>query len=160
MTVGALIFGQPHLFEGGSGQNALREPVQFRDGPNDLDLGDDRAGMAKHERSGCMLEFRLRYNEERTQGRFAMGHPRYTADEIVTRGREIYEKQLRNKLEPGNIGKFLVIDIETGDYEMDDDDLIASKKASRKHPGAARYGMRIGYPTSGTIGYALAGAER
>ena len=89
-----------------------------------------------------------------------MGHPRYTADEIAARGREIYEKQLRDKLEAGNIGKFLVIDIETGEYEMDEDDLVASKRASRKNPGGARYGMRIGYPTSGTIGNALASAAQ
>ncbi len=89
-----------------------------------------------------------------------MGHPRYTADEIAVRGKEIYENQLRAKLEPENIGKFLVIDIETGEYEMDDDDLIASRRALRKKPGAARYGMRIGYPTSGTIGNALMDAAR
>ncbi|HLK59797.1 MAG TPA: hypothetical protein VKU00_24765 [Chthonomonadaceae bacterium] len=89
-----------------------------------------------------------------------MTHPRYSADEIVARGREIYEKQLRGKLEPTNMGKFLVIDIETGEYEMDEDDLAASKRASRKRPNAPRYGMRIGYPTSGTIGNAFSGAER
>jgi len=89
-----------------------------------------------------------------------MGHPRYTADEIAARGREIYERQLRDKMEPVNIGKFLVIDIETGEYEMDEDDLIASRRASRKKPGGARYGLRIGYPTSGTIGNALEGIAR
>lgn len=87
-----------------------------------------------------------------------MGHPRYSTEEIATRGREIYERRLRQKLEPDNIGKFLVIDIETGEYEMDEDDLAASMRAYRKKPDGARYGMRIGYPTAGTIGNALAGA--
>ena len=81
-----------------------------------------------------------------------MGHPHYSTDEIVARGKEIYEKQLREHLEPQNIGKFLVIDIETGEYEMDEDDLAASRRAARKKPGGARFGMRIGSPTSGTIG--------
>jgi hypothetical protein len=80
--------------------------------------------------------------------------PGYTADEIVARGKEIYEHLLRAKLEPQNVGKFLVIDIETGEYEIDEDDLAASKRASRKKPGAPRYGLRIGFPTSGTIGNA------
>ena len=88
-----------------------------------------------------------------------MGHPRYSTDEIVARGKEIYEKQLRQKLEAQNLGKFLVIDIETGDYEMDEDDVTASRKASRKKPGGARFGMRIGSPTSGTIGNAMMGAK-
>jgi hypothetical protein len=87
-----------------------------------------------------------------------MGHPRYSTDEIVERGKEIYENQLRNKLEPQNEGIFLIIDIETGEYEMDDDDVAASRRASRKRPGGARFGMRIGSETSGTIGHALSRA--
>ena len=87
-----------------------------------------------------------------------MGHPRYSADEIVKRGKEIYENQLREKLAPQNVGKFLVIDIETGEYEIDEDDLAASRRASRKKPNGARFGMRIGSITSGTIGNALSRA--
>lgn len=81
-----------------------------------------------------------------------MGHPRYSTDEIVARGQEIYEKQLKGKLEPQNVGKFLVIDIETGEYEMDEDDLTAALRAYNKNPDGARYEMKIGYATSGTIG--------
>ena len=63
-------------------------------------------------------------------------------------------------MEPRNIGKFLVIGIETGEYEMDDDDdLAASMRAYRKKPDGARYGMRIGYATSGAIGNALMGSN-
>jgi hypothetical protein len=86
-----------------------------------------------------------------------MGHPRYSTEEIVARGKEIYEQRLRDKLEPENIGKFLVIDIETGEYEMDEDDLAASLRASCKKPGGARYGMRIGNRAWGHIGL---GGER
>jgi hypothetical protein len=81
-----------------------------------------------------------------------MTHRRYTSDDIVARGQEIYDTQLRSGIEQGNTGKFLVIDIETGDYEIDDDEVAASMRAAAKRPGAARYGMRIGYATSGTIG--------
>ena len=86
-----------------------------------------------------------------------MGHPRYSADEIVARGKEIYEKQLREKLEPQNIGKFLVIDIETGEYEMDEDDLTVALRAYQRNPNGARYEMQIGYATSGTLGNAFKG---
>ena len=81
-----------------------------------------------------------------------MGHPRLSPDEIVTRGKEIYERQLRDKLEPQNKGKFLVIDVETGEYEMDADDLVASLRAYDRKPEGVRFGMRIGYRTSGTLG--------
>ncbi len=86
-----------------------------------------------------------------------MDHPRYSTEEIASRGREIYETRLRNKLEADNVGKFLVIDIETGEHEIDEDDLAASMRAYHKKPEGARYGMRIGYPTAGTIGNALTG---
>ena len=64
------------------------------------------------------------------------------------REKEIYEPQLKSKLEPQNVGKFLVIDIETGDYEMDEDDMSAALRAYAKNPDGARFEMQIGYPTS------------
>ena len=81
-----------------------------------------------------------------------MGHPRYSTEEIVRRGEELYEDGIRAKVEQGNTGKILVIDIETGDYEIDDDHLQATRRALAKHPGAPLYGMRIGYPALGKIG--------
>jgi len=64
------------------------------------------------------------------------------------REKEIYEPQLKSKLEPQNVGKFLVIDIDTGDYEMDEDDLSAALRAYAKSPDGARFEMQIGYPAS------------
>lgn len=77
-----------------------------------------------------------------------MGHPRFNTDQIVTRGQEIYETQLLSKLEPEYIGKYLVIDIESGEYEIDDDDMSAALRAFRKKPDGARFEMRIGYRAS------------
>ena len=81
-----------------------------------------------------------------------MSHPRYTADQIVERGKTLYEREIRPKVEAGNKGKILVINVETGEYEIDDDHLTASDRAAAKHPGAALFAMRIGYPTMGRIG--------
>lgn len=85
---------------------------------------------------------------------------RYSAEEIVARGKEIYEKRFRKSLEPQHTGEFLVIDIETGEFEMDADDLTAALKAYDKNPGGARYQLRIGYETSGTIGNAQSEQSR
>jgi hypothetical protein len=81
-----------------------------------------------------------------------MGHPRYSADEIAARGKAIYEQQIRDQVEPLNVGKFLILDIETGDYEMDEDEFAASRRAHSKHPDGAFFGLRVGYQSSGTIG--------
>ncbi len=50
-----------------------------------------------------------------------------------------------------NRGKFLVIDIETGEFELDGDRLVASERAAVRHPGAPLFVMRIGYPALGRL---------
>jgi hypothetical protein len=54
-----------------------------------------------------------------------MTHPHYTRDEIVERGQALYDQQIREKVEPQHNGKFLVLDIETGEYEVDADSVAA-----------------------------------
>jgi len=82
-----------------------------------------------------------------------MQTPHYSMEEIASRGREIYEKQLKERLEPDNIGKFLLIDIETGEYEIDEDGDAASLRAQKKKPDGVRYGMRIGHRAWGRLGF-------
>lgn len=89
-----------------------------------------------------------------------MGHPRYSNEEIVRRGEEIYERDLRARLEPGNVGKVVVIDIETGQYELDEDEVAAARRAQARNPGAALYGTRIGYPALAKIGGGWVGVAR
>jgi hypothetical protein len=85
-----------------------------------------------------------------------MGHPRFSLEEIGRRGQELYEKSIRPHAETEeNIGKQIVIDIETGDYEIDEDGLAASRRLLAKHPGAALYGARIGYNAVYTLGGVL-----
>lgn len=81
-----------------------------------------------------------------------MGHPKFSKEEISSRGRAIYEQNLRDKIEAGNLDKFVIIDIETGDYEIDTEDFAASDRAHQNHPNGVFYGMRIGRRSSGTIG--------
>lgn len=75
-----------------------------------------------------------------------MPHPRFSNEEIARRGEEIYAERPRDIVETeDNIGKIIIIDVETGEYEIDDDSLAANRRALAKHPGAALYGLRIGY---------------
>ncbi len=76
----------------------------------------------------------------------------WSRDEIVRRGQAIYERQIGRKVEGANKGKYLVLDVETGDYEVDEDHLAASDRAAAKRPGAPLYALRIGHPTLGRIG--------
>ncbi len=81
-----------------------------------------------------------------------MSHPRYTSEEIVERGEALYNQQIRAEVETGNEGKFLVLDIETGAYEVDEDELAAVQRAKANNSNAALYLMRIGYATAYRLG--------
>jgi hypothetical protein len=81
-----------------------------------------------------------------------MPYAKYSPEEVELRGEEIYHTQIRDKVEAGNTGKFVVIDIETGLFEVDRDDLAATQRLLAQRPDAAVYGIRIGYPTAYTLG--------
>jgi hypothetical protein len=81
-----------------------------------------------------------------------MPHPRYSSAEIVQRGQVLYDQQIRAHVEASHPGKFLVLDIETGDYEIDADDVAALQRAKAKHPDAAFYILRVGTPTAYRLG--------
>jgi hypothetical protein len=94
------------------------------------------------------------------EGGNTMGHPRFSTHEIVERGRALYDQQIRQQVgKEENIGKYLIIDIETGDYEMDDDEMAASARAHARHPDGAFFGMRVGYTSSGVLGGSWKRAE-
>jgi hypothetical protein len=81
-----------------------------------------------------------------------MNQQLYTKEEVVRRGKELYELKIRPQVEEGNIGKILVLDIETGDYAIDEDHLTADRLVRERHPDGVFYGMRIGFPSLGKIG--------
>ncbi len=85
-----------------------------------------------------------------------MSHPRISDEEIDQRGQKLYEQRIRSLVEkPENIGKQIVIDVERGDFEIDEDGLAASRRLLSRHPGAALYGVRIGYNAVYSLGGVL-----
>jgi hypothetical protein len=87
-----------------------------------------------------------------------MPHPTLTAEEIARRGEEIYARDLRTRLDTEeNRGKFLIIDITTGAYEIDRDDLAATERLLARNPNTMTYGLRIGYEAAYELGGHLLG---
>ena len=80
---------------------------------------------------------------------------RLTPDEIAERGERIYRDHLRAQLREGNIGKYLVIDIDSEDYEIGAEHLPTAKRLRARHPDASLYGMRIGYKAMASFGPTL-----
>jgi hypothetical protein len=79
-------------------------------------------------------------------------HARFPIQEIVRRGQALYDQQIRAKVEGSHKGEFLVLDIESGEYEIDASEVAAVRRAKAKHPEAALYILRIGYPTAYRVG--------
>jgi len=69
---------------------------------------------------------------------------RYSKEEFARRGDAIYEKDVRPQLKPEDEGKFAAIDIETGTYEIDADELAACDKLSNRIPEAQIWIVRVG----------------
>ena len=76
---------------------------------------------------------------------------RYSED-VVRRAQEFYERDLKPRLEPQQNGKFLVINADTGEYVLGEDDVVVSREASTRFPGAPLFSMRVGYRAAHRLG--------
>ena len=74
-------------------------------------------------------------------------------EEVARRAKHLYENTIRQKIElEENIGKMVIIDIETGDYKVDENGLHAADYLSAKHPNARLLHLRIGYKFAASLG--------
>ena len=71
----------------------------------------------------------------------------------VDRAWDIYYR-LRPQIEtPDNIGRLILLDLDSGDYEIANDDLgfDASARVRERHPDANLFALRIGYKTTASF---------
>ena len=73
-----------------------------------------------------------------------MPHEGYSKEELARLAHEIYEREIREEVEPGQVGRFLALDVESGDYEVADGVLEASERLTGRRPGAVPHLMRVG----------------
>ena len=76
--------------------------------------------------------------------------------------RNVYAR-LRPQVEtPENIGKLIVLDVGSGDYEIAADNVgsAESRRLQERHPNAPLFALRIGYNVVDVIGGALERTER
>ena len=73
--------------------------------------------------------------------------PRYPKEEFARRGDEIYNRDICPTVDnAANKGKFVLIDIETGCWEMDSNDIVAARRLESRLPDAQVWMVRVGYP--------------
>ena len=70
--------------------------------------------------------------------------PPYDREEVARIGDEIYERKVLPNLGPEDEGKFALIDIRTGDYEVDRDEIAASDRLLARHPDAQVWTRQVG----------------
>ncbi|WP_395138478.1 hypothetical protein [Armatimonas sp.] len=79
-------------------------------------------------------------------------------EEIIARGKAIYERHLRSRLAiPENIGKLLMIDVDSGDYELGEDgnDVELFRSLRLRHPNARVFSLKVGFRTADAVGTSL-----
>jgi len=86
-----------------------------------------------------------------TLRRFVLSTARYTPSEIVERGQQRYERDIRSKVEVHR-GKMLALDVDSGEYELADDSITAIDRLKAKVPTARAYLIRVGFPSAVQIG--------
>jgi hypothetical protein len=75
-----------------------------------------------------------------------------TLDELAGLGASVFDRQVRPTLRPEDDGKFVAIDVDTGAYEIDEDDYAAVARLRSRKPAADVWLMRAGYPTTYKMG--------
>ena len=70
----------------------------------------------------------------------------FGGSDMGLKAKQIFQHRVAPILTDGDYGKYVVIDTETGEFEIDADSYQASRRAYDKRPGArTRYGARIGF---------------
>ena len=82
-----------------------------------------------------------------------MRQPTLTLEEMAALGEKIYQEKIRPTLNESDIGKFVHIDVNTGEYEIDDDDIQGEIILLARVPNARIHGIRIGYTAAYFFGW-------
>lgn len=72
----------------------------------------------------------------------------WSAEKIVRLGRGIYERDLRAYLEPKELGRYIAINVLTGEYTLADSAQEAEDEAFERWPSEVFYTVRVGYPAT------------
>ena len=67
-----------------------------------------------------------------------------SSDEVARLGKEMYAR-IRDAMEASQWGRMVVIDVNSGDYEVADDDLTAILRLLERRPDAMSWVEQVGY---------------
>ena len=73
-------------------------------------------------------------------------------DETARLGDEIYERDIRSKVEATQHGKIVAIDVDSGDYAIANTALATADALREQRPALDVWAVRVGYSTLRTFG--------
>ena len=73
-------------------------------------------------------------------------------DPIARTGEALYATKIRDDVEEKHAGKYIVINVKTGEYEIDADDVAAVRRAKARFGPDDLYTMRIGHAAAYRLG--------
>jgi hypothetical protein len=79
--------------------------------------------------------------------------PEYTDAEIAQRGHEIYRSAVGPQVEGTHHGEIVAIDVETGEFEIGQNSLMASDRLLDRYPNAQIWLERVGHRAVHRIGF-------
>ncbi|MBV6626165.1 MAG: hypothetical protein KI793_25055 [Rivularia sp. (in: Bacteria)] len=70
--------------------------------------------------------------------------PQYSKQEFAWLGDEIYQRDIYPQLKKKNQGKIVAIDITTGAWEINDDEISACNRLEERYPNAQIWIVKVG----------------
>jgi hypothetical protein len=73
---------------------------------------------------------------------------RPTPEKLARLGAEVFDRDVRPKLRPEDDGRFVALDVLSGDYELDDDDYSAVMRLRGRNANAEIWLAKVGQPAA------------
>jgi len=80
----------------------------------------------------------------RRENDMAKRGPRYSKEEFARRGDELYERVVKPHLKKKDKDRFVAIDIETGEWEIGDDEIEVADRLEARIPDPQPWMVRVG----------------
>jgi hypothetical protein len=75
-----------------------------------------------------------------------MSKLRYSPDELGRRGDLLYEREVEPRATPEQIGQVVAIDVDSGDFEIAPETIVAAHRLLDRKPDAQIWFRRVGFP--------------
>ena len=90
--------------------------------------------------------------KQASKGGLTLNAPTRPTEETARLGDEIYQRDIRAKVEGTHHGQVVAIDVDSGDYAIADTGLAAADALRKRRPARDVWAVRVGYPTLRTFG--------